>query len=166
MTRQLSSLTLEQKYSILLGRSSYKSYYLLSMSTILPSLAFSLPPSGIIFLLMQSFSPHLSSFFPFSTPTLHSSLTLFLLHSHTHSFQTPVPRFSRILPSSSVSTSYSHFSSALLTVDNSFPLSLLLALCFLPTLHSMQPAIRSMIPVRVKNSYNPSAVGTAITSKR
>lgn len=31
---------------------------------------------------------------------------------------------------------------------------------------AMQPAIRSQIPVRVKNSYNPSAVGTAITSTR
>jgi len=31
---------------------------------------------------------------------------------------------------------------------------------------SMQPAIRSNIPVRVKNSYNPSAIGTLITSKR
>ena len=31
---------------------------------------------------------------------------------------------------------------------------------------SMQPAIRSKIPVRVKNSYNPSAVGTLITEKR
>ena len=34
------------------------------------------------------------------------------------------------------------------------------------TPRSMQPAIKSLIPVRVKNSYNPSAVGTAITSKR
>ena len=31
---------------------------------------------------------------------------------------------------------------------------------------AMQPAIRSQIPVRVKNSYNPSAVGTAITMGR
>lgn len=31
---------------------------------------------------------------------------------------------------------------------------------------SMQPAIRSKIPVRVKNSYNPSAVGTLITETR
>ena len=31
---------------------------------------------------------------------------------------------------------------------------------------SMQPAIRSNIPVRVKNSYNPSAVGTLITANR
>eukprot|EP01039_Chlorochromonas_danica_P006131 gene6131-6751_t len=31
---------------------------------------------------------------------------------------------------------------------------------------SMQPAIRSKIPVRVKNSYNPSAVGTLITASR
>jgi aspartate kinase len=31
---------------------------------------------------------------------------------------------------------------------------------------SMQPAIRSKIPVRVKNSYNPSAVGTVITETR
>jgi aspartate kinase len=31
---------------------------------------------------------------------------------------------------------------------------------------SMQPAIRSSIPVRVKNSYNPSATGTVITGKR
>jgi aspartate kinase len=31
---------------------------------------------------------------------------------------------------------------------------------------SMQPAIKSKIPVRVKNSYNPSAVGTTITAKR
>jgi aspartate kinase len=31
---------------------------------------------------------------------------------------------------------------------------------------SMQPAIRSKIPVRVKNSYNPIAVGTVITQDR
>lgn len=31
---------------------------------------------------------------------------------------------------------------------------------------SMQPAIRSGIPVRVKNSYNPSAPGTVISEKR
>ena len=31
---------------------------------------------------------------------------------------------------------------------------------------AMQPAIRSQIPVRVKNSYNPAAVGTAITQER
>ena len=31
---------------------------------------------------------------------------------------------------------------------------------------SMQPAIKSKIPVRVKNSYNPSAVGTTITAGR
>eukprot|EP00607_Mallomonas_marina_P010183 CAMPEP_0182421348 /NCGR_PEP_ID=MMETSP1167-20130531/6699_1 /TAXON_ID=2988 /ORGANISM="Mallomonas Sp, Strain CCMP3275" /LENGTH=493 /DNA_ID=CAMNT_0024598393 /DNA_START=119 /DNA_END=1600 /DNA_ORIENTATION=+ len=31
---------------------------------------------------------------------------------------------------------------------------------------SMQPAIRSAIPVRVKNSYNPSATGTVITGTR
>eukprot|EP01035_Chromulina_nebulosa_P016884 gene16884-22372_t len=31
---------------------------------------------------------------------------------------------------------------------------------------SMQPAIKSNIPVRVKNSYNPTAVGTVITSTR
>jgi len=31
---------------------------------------------------------------------------------------------------------------------------------------SMQPAIRSGIPVRVKNSYNPKAVGTVITAQR
>lgn len=31
---------------------------------------------------------------------------------------------------------------------------------------SMQPAIRSGIPVRVKNSYNPGAVGTLITATR
>ena len=31
---------------------------------------------------------------------------------------------------------------------------------------SMQPAIKSKIPVRVKNSYNPSAIGTAITAGR
>lgn len=30
----------------------------------------------------------------------------------------------------------------------------------------MQPAIRSSIPVRVKNSYNPSAKGTLITRTR
>jgi aspartate kinase len=31
---------------------------------------------------------------------------------------------------------------------------------------SMQPAIRSQIPVRVKNSYNPKAPGTTITGTR
>jgi aspartate kinase len=31
---------------------------------------------------------------------------------------------------------------------------------------SMQPAIRSNIPVRVKNSYNPAAVGTVILKSR
>eukprot|EP01038_Epipyxis_sp_PR26KG_P014641 gene14641-19668_t len=31
---------------------------------------------------------------------------------------------------------------------------------------SMQPAIRSKIPVRVKNSYNPKAIGTVITATR
>ena len=31
---------------------------------------------------------------------------------------------------------------------------------------SMQPAIRSSIPVRVKNSYNPSTKGTVITATR
>lgn len=31
---------------------------------------------------------------------------------------------------------------------------------------SMQPAIRSNIPVRVKNSYNPTSVGTIISAKR
>jgi aspartate kinase len=31
---------------------------------------------------------------------------------------------------------------------------------------SMQPAIRFKVPVRVKNSYNPSAVGTAIVAER
>lgn len=31
---------------------------------------------------------------------------------------------------------------------------------------SMQPAIKSSIPVRVKNSYNPSAKGTLITATR
>ena len=31
---------------------------------------------------------------------------------------------------------------------------------------SMQPAIRSQIPVRVKNSYNPAAPGTLITQSR
>lgn len=30
----------------------------------------------------------------------------------------------------------------------------------------MQPAIRSNIPVRVKNSYNPSATGTVISANR
>ena len=30
----------------------------------------------------------------------------------------------------------------------------------------MQPAIRSNIPVRVKNSYNPNAIGTLITNIR
>jgi len=30
----------------------------------------------------------------------------------------------------------------------------------------MQPAIKSRIPVRVKNSYNPAAVGTTITNDR
>jgi aspartate kinase len=31
---------------------------------------------------------------------------------------------------------------------------------------AMQPAIRSNIPVRVKNSYNPKAVGTVIIATR
>jgi aspartate kinase len=31
---------------------------------------------------------------------------------------------------------------------------------------SMQPAIKTGIPVRVKNSYNPSAPGTLITATR
>lgn len=31
---------------------------------------------------------------------------------------------------------------------------------------AMQPAIRSNIPVRVKNSYNPRAVGTVIIAER
>ena len=30
---------------------------------------------------------------------------------------------------------------------------------------AMQPAVRANMPVRVKNSYNPSAPGTLITSK-
>ena len=110
---------------------------------------------------MQLFAPYLLPFYP---PTLHSSWTPFLLPS-----LSPLCILSK-LPSLASAIFFPHLRYHFHTLTSRQPFQPLTipspSPYFLPTLHSMQPAIRSMIPVRVKNSYNPSAVGTAITSKR
>jgi aspartate kinase len=56
------------------------------------------------------------------------------------------------------------------TYINLIPISKLSSIAYFgaEVLHpiSMQPAIRTKVPVRVKNSYNPKAPGTTITYTR